>query len=213
MTSCAMMKMTGFLLGASFGLSMAYHISSYTVTADAPKMMYDFRTMQSLDNWKESSDTVREPGMSKAVFTLQKSKLFQRAVFFSMLNPQPNGAGFAGTYTNDGWNLSNHSALEMKVRGQGDNYIYKVNFQHKGQEPSVYPSYEIFFTAPENKWTIISLPFSEFKPYYRGALVPDAEPLDTSDITRTTIQIPGGVYSDFKQRGTSSLEIDYIQAV
>lgn len=30
MTSCAMMKMTGFLLGASFGLSMAYHISSYT---------------------------------------------------------------------------------------------------------------------------------------------------------------------------------------
>lgn len=57
------------------------------------------------------------------------------------------------------------------------------------------------------------LPFGEFKPYYRGAEVPDAEPLDTSDITTTTLQIVGGVYSDFKQSGTSSLEIDYIQAV
>ena len=30
----------------------------------------------------------REPGKSKASFVLQKSRLFQRAVFFAMLNPQ-----------------------------------------------------------------------------------------------------------------------------
>ncbi|XP_042864254.1 uncharacterized protein C9E9.15-like [Penaeus japonicus] len=212
MTSCAMMRVTGLLLGASLGLGMAYQ-SSYTINAYTPKMMYDFRVMESLDNWKESSDTVRVPGMSKGVFSLQKSKLFQRAVFFTMLNPQPNGAGFAGTFTNDGWDLSQHSALEMRVRGQGDNYVYKVNFQHKGQEPSAYPSYESFFTVPKNEWTVLSLQLSEFKPYYRGEPVHDAEPLDTSDITKITIQLPGGVYSDSKQSGTSSLEIDYIQAV
>ena len=41
----------------------------------------------------------REPGKSKASFVLQKSRLFQRAIFFALLNPQPNGAGFAGVKT------------------------------------------------------------------------------------------------------------------
>lgn len=34
--------------------------------------------------------------MSKASFSLQRSRLFQRAVVFALLNPQPNGAAFAG---------------------------------------------------------------------------------------------------------------------
>ena len=42
----------------------------------------------------------REPGKSKASFVLQKSRLFQRAIFFALLNPQPNGAGFAVVKTN-----------------------------------------------------------------------------------------------------------------
>ncbi|KAK7072853.1 hypothetical protein SK128_007831 [Halocaridina rubra] len=170
--------------------------------------------MASLDNWKESSDTVRTPGMSKGAFVIQKSRLFQRAVFFSMLNPQPNGAGFVGFVTHDGWNLRNFSGIELKVRGQGENFIYKVNFKHKGQlSDDGSPSYETFFKVPRNEWMTLSLPFDSFKPYYRGRFLPDAEPLDTSDITSVTIQISGGVYEDYKQRGSSSLEIEYMQAV
>ena len=46
-------------------------------------------------------DFVITTGMSKATLTLQKlNKKFvgvdQRAIFFALLNPQPNGAGFAG---------------------------------------------------------------------------------------------------------------------
>lgn len=37
------------------------------------KMMYDFRNLASVSNWVESSDTVREPGMSKGAFVLQVS--------------------------------------------------------------------------------------------------------------------------------------------
>merc|ERR1712212_58515 len=208
-----MLRMAGMLFGASAGFGLAYMESSPSVVrATGAKMMYDFRTMESVDNWKESSDTVRGPGMSKGAFVLQKSQVFQRAVFFSMLNPQPNGAGFVGAAINDGWDLSHYTVLEMRVRGQGDNYIYKVNFSHKGQGVGD-PSYQIFFEVPKNEWTVVTLPFTDFKPYYRGAEVPTAEDLDTSDITTTTIQIVGGVYSDFKQNGTSSLEIDYIQAV
>ena len=54
-----------------------------------------------LSQWFESSDTVRQPGTSKATLTLQKLNkecvgVDQRAVLFALLNPQPNGAGFAG---------------------------------------------------------------------------------------------------------------------
>lgn len=37
------------------------------------KMMYDFRSLASVTDWVESSDTVREPGMSKGAFVLQVS--------------------------------------------------------------------------------------------------------------------------------------------
>jgi hypothetical protein len=59
------------------------------------------------------------------------------------------------------------------------------------------------------------LPFTDFKPYSRGKpLDPDTTPaLDKTDITSIGLQIVGGVYSSFKQYGTSSLEIDAITAV
>merc|ERR1712029_1319268 len=57
-------------------------------------------TDEDANSWWESSDTVRTPGMSKASFVLQKSRVFQRAIIFALLNPQPNGAGFSGVKTN-----------------------------------------------------------------------------------------------------------------
>ena len=67
----------------------------------------EFTDEDAANSWWESSDTVRTPGMSKASFVLQKSKLFQRAIFFALLNPQPNGAGFAGVKTNLSMDLQN----------------------------------------------------------------------------------------------------------
>ncbi|KAG7177597.1 uncharacterized protein LOC121861347 [Homarus americanus] len=209
------MRVTLLLLVASTGFSMSCLTTAFSTLSSSgteSKMLYDFRTISSLENWQESSDTVRTPGMSKGAFVLQKSQLFQRAVMFSMINPQPNGAGFVGFVNHDKWNLSYFSGIELKVRGQGENYIYKVNFKHKGQgDGSI--SYEAFYEIPKNEWTVVTLQFNKFKPYFRGVEVPGAEPLDTSDITSTILQIVGGVYSDFKQSGSSSLEIDYIQAV
>ncbi|XP_068243161.1 uncharacterized protein [Palaemon carinicauda] len=211
-----MLRVAGVLLGATFGFNMACLSSAYSVMAskEAPMMMYDFRALTSLDNWSESSDTVRTPGMSKGAFVIQKSQLFQRAVLFSMLNPQPNGAGFVGFVTDDAWDLKPFSGIELKVRAQGESFHYKVNFKHKGQKTgNESPSYEAFYEVPKNEWTVVTLPFTEFKPYFRGQPQPDAEPLDTSAITSVTLQIHGGVYSEYKQHGTSSLEIDYIRAV
>lgn len=63
---------------------------------------------------------------------------------FSMLNPQPNGAGFVGFYIDDPWDLSTFSGLKLKVRGQGDNTVYKLNLRHNGQGTNEV-AYETFY--------------------------------------------------------------------
>ena len=176
------------------------------------RVLFDFThpNVSTID-WLESSDTVRVPGKSKALITMQKAQLFQRAVFFALLNPQPNGAGFAGVNTDTNLDLSQCSAIDMKIRAQGQYSGFKVVLMHHGEGGSNVTTYEQFFQAP-SEFQVVSLPLSDFKPYYRGALVNNTIPLDTSDITRFGIQFYGGVYSNVKQSGPATLEIDWIKA-
>lgn len=116
-------------------------------------MLWDFTTSPApdLSEWREQSDVVREPGKSKAVLVIQKSRLFQRAVFFTMLNPQPNGAGFAGYRTTARTlDLGGYSSLQMKVRGQGQNSHYKVTLHHMGMNDEPNPTYEQTFKVSTN---------------------------------------------------------------
>lgn len=54
---------------------------------------------------------------------------------------------------------------------------------------------------------------SDFKPYYRGRELPDAQPLNLANITMFGLQAYGGVYSNIKQKGVSALEIEIISAI
>ena len=156
----------------------------------------------------------RTAGMSKAVFSLQKSKLFQRAVMFAVINPQPNGAGFAGVKHNI--SLSNHEdkqGLKIQLRAQGDLKYWKVvltDSEFLGLT-KLY-TYETKF--PVNLQTkdfqTISIPFSDFQAFYRGQVIPDAPPLDLNKIGALGLQAFGGVYDQFKQLGVGSLELDFI---
>lgn len=98
-----------------------------------------------MDNWKEISDTVRTVGKSKAALVLQTTQVFQHAVFFTLLNPQPNGAGFAGIRTMTNLNLSNFENIDINCRGQGNNIYYKVVLRHKGLHSNEDVTYEQFF--------------------------------------------------------------------
>ena len=110
-------------------------------------VLFDFTKPSAVINdWIEVSDTQRDVGKSKGVLVEQKSEQFQRAVFFSLLNPQPNGAAFAGVvYRKKTFDLSSFSGLKLSVRAQGENYNYKVILRHHHEESSLVPSYEIFF--------------------------------------------------------------------
>ncbi|CAF1141790.1 unnamed protein product [Adineta steineri] len=180
-------------------------------------VLFDFtNSSASVDDWIEISDTERDVGKSKGVLVEQKTQQFQRAIFFSLLNPQPNGAAFVGvSYRKKSFDLSLFTGLKLSVRAQGENFVYKVILRHHNEQSSLQPSYEIFFELPKNEMIEKYLSFTDFKPYSRGkALDPDTTPpLDLTDISSIGLQIFGGVYSPIKQHGTSSLEIDSISAV
>ncbi|XP_020282950.1 uncharacterized protein LOC109854355 [Pseudomyrmex gracilis] len=115
--------------------------------AKGKMMLFDFTNAQSVDDWREMSDTVRTVGKSKAALTLQTSQLFQRAVFFTLLNPQSNGAGFAGVRKMTNLDLSGFKNIEITCRAQGQNNHYKICLRHRGQNSDVDFSYEQFFTV------------------------------------------------------------------
>ena len=106
-------------------------------------MLFDFTTMASLsDEWREVSDTVREVGMSKATLVLQKTRIYQRAIFFALLNPQPNGACFAGMEIDGHFDLSQYSGFEIKLRSQSSNMNkWKILLKNPGAS-SRYDTYQ-----------------------------------------------------------------------
>ena len=113
-------------------------------------VLFDFTDPStSLESWTESSDTVREVGMSKASFVIQQtqryvnlknslttcqmsSKYFflfryRRAIFFALLNPQPNGACFAGFRTHSvEFDPSKYQAVQVswhqQLQSTGNNF-------------------------------------------------------------------------------------------
>ena len=84
--------------------------------------LFDFRTLNTVEDWYEVSDTVRTQGSSKANIVLQKTQIFQRAIFFSLLNPLPNGACFAGMKVRkEEFDFDGYSGLLMQCRAQSKN--------------------------------------------------------------------------------------------
>ena len=135
-------------------------LSASSCVFSAEQILFDFTNASStstIDDWVEISDTERDVGKSKAVLVEQKTQQFQRAVFFTLLNPQPNGAGFAGVaYRNRTFDLGAFTGLKLSVRAQGENFFYKVILRHHNEESSLQPSYEIFFEVkktPKKKLT------------------------------------------------------------
>jgi hypothetical protein len=185
--------------------------------------LFNFTTIGSLDTWVESSDTVREVGMSKASFVLQKTQIYQNAIFFALLNPQPSGACFAGYRSPTNFDSSNYKAVQLLLRGvHGDLFRYKIVLLN--QEQSNQRDYESSFIvkdipkckeeneACKNVW-YITLPMDEFKAYYRGKPDPSAPPLSSSNVTGFGIQAAGGVYEKDQQSGVGAIEVDWIELI
>lgn len=88
---------------------------------------------------------MRTVGKSKATLVLQTTQLFQNAVFFSLLHPQPNGAGFVGVRIPVEMNLSEYEKIVIRCRGEGANTWYKIVLRHNNQLANDEITYEHVF--------------------------------------------------------------------
>lgn len=126
--------------------------------------LFDFTIDNNLSKWTEQSDTVRSVGMSKASFVPFKNANSQRAILFTLLNPQPNGAGFAGVRIFANLDLTGFKAFSMRIRGRGENYGYKIVLRHRNENEEPFPTYEQFFTVILLVfWLVFSDSFSSFR--------------------------------------------------
>ncbi|XP_046466172.1 uncharacterized protein [Neodiprion pinetum] len=174
--------------------------------------LFDFTSSDNVSDWTEQSDTVRTVGKSKAVFVMQETQEFRRAILFTLLNPQSNGAAFAGVRIETVMNFVGLSTIHINCRAQGNSTGYKIVLRHDGENNEPYPTYEQFFEAPMSSevFSTVSLPLANFTAYYRGKAVPNAKPLDITNITSFGLQVYGGVYGAIHQSGVSSLEVNTI---
>ncbi|CAG5021607.1 unnamed protein product [Parnassius apollo] len=188
-------------------------LKTCNISLPEEQYLFDFTKSDNVENWQEQSDTVRDVGMSKAVFVLHQNTGYRRAIFFALLNPQLNGAGFAGVRAIKTYNLTGYTKLQIQCRGQGQYNGFKMVLRHKGLNDEPNYSFEQYFQGPKEEFAVRNLPFSEFKAYYRGKRVNNNETLDISQITSIGIQMYGGVYQPIKQKGPATLEIEWIRAV
>ncbi|CAH2104756.1 unnamed protein product [Euphydryas editha] len=193
-------------------LTVTSNFNQCSISVPDDNYLFDFTKTDNVDSWQEQSDTVRSVGMSKGVFVIHRNSEYRRAIFFALLNPQPNGAGFAGIRALGSYDLSGRTKLQLLCRGQGQFNGFKVVLRHKGLNNEPNYSFEQYFQAPRDEFAVRTLPFSEFKAYYRGKRVNNNETLDISQVTSIGIQMYGGLYQTIKQKGPATLEIDWIKA-
>jgi hypothetical protein len=177
------------------------------------EVLFDFSASSSTaEGWEEVSDTTaRSAGFSKASFDIIGSETNRRAVFFSLLVPQPDSACFAGVQTmltdtkgeGQDWSAFNYLRIDGAV-SQGNNHLYKAILKDNNANSSI--DFEHYFLVKEDSPPIqISLSLSDFLCSYHGQSCPDV--LNHAHVSQVGLQIAGGVYSQYTQQGVASLEL------
>jgi len=206
------------------GLMQVAVQSTPTAVREDDVMLFDFTspefTQEDMMAWVESSDTARRVGKSKGAFVLQKTQVFQRGVLMAVINPQPNGAGFVGFSTLvDLASFVDYTGIVIKCRGQGQLPFWKIGLNDTDTDTVMSlvgyeQRFEVNLDVPEMgvdaDFEYFRLPFDKFEAYNRGTLSEVSPPLDVRMVKAMIIQAYGGVKEDYKERGSGSLEIDYI---
>lgn len=114
------------------------------------------------------------------------------------------GGGFASVRSAPGrFDLGDAQGVWLRVRGDGR--AYKLNLRTEAGFDGV--TYQAAFLPPAGAWGVVTLPFTAFRPRFRGRPAEGAPPLDPSRIA--TI---GFLVSD-RQEGPFRLEIAAVGAL
>ncbi len=113
-----------------------------------------------------------------------------------------NNGGFASVRSRpEVRDLSAFDGIVVRLRGDGHRYGLRL----RTSEAFDGVSYQAVIEPPAGEWTDIAVPFSDFRPVFRGRELPDHPPLDPSGITTFGFMIA-------RQEGPFRLDIDSIHA-
>lgn len=180
-------------------------------TAATEKTLCDFTkpTPQMLENWGALDDVVMG-GVSES-----NLRLVNGTAFFSGNISTANSGGFASVRSRNfapPFNLADYSGIDLRIKGDGNRYKFFIRTDPKwdgiGYSYSFDTAYNIPFT--------VRIPFSEFTPVFRAKTVPNAPPLDPSQIYSFQIMLSkfeydGNLNPNFKP-GIFQLQIESIKA-
>jgi hypothetical protein len=130
--------------------------------------------------------------------------VFQRAEMFAVINPQPNGAGFAGVKSNVTFeDVDGKEGVLLQCRGHGSLKYWKVVLLTDSEFLGLTKLYTYEAKFPVNldseDFETVVHPFSEFKAFYKGQEIQGAPKMDLKKIGAFGLQTFGGVYDELKQ--------------
>lgn len=160
--------------------------------------IFDFSSRADEDVWQSIDDVVMG-GVSASEFRVTPGGM---GVFHGVLSLE-HGGGFASVRSRPARvDLSAYDGLEIRARGDGKRYRLRLR-----TDPHLDGvAYQVGFKARDGAWQAMRFPFERFRPVFRGRAVPDAPPLDVSNVTSF-----GWMIAD-KQAGPFRLEIDWVRA-
>jgi hypothetical protein len=192
------MKRPGIFLSLFFAAQLL--IAPKTVAMEKPvneaRHLIDFSNAERND-WYMVNDGVMG-GISRSEFALTENGT---GLFAGRLSLEFNG-GFASmrTVLRDG-DLSGHSGIEIRVRGDGRSY--QLRLRPSSRYDGV--AYRVVFATRADQWVTVVIPFQDFQPTFRGRILRDVPPLDTAGIAQL-----GFMLAD-KTPGPFALEIKFVR--
>jgi hypothetical protein len=178
-------------------LFMFMPASAAEETMDERRTTTVFEFESGAEPWRNIDDVVMG-GLSRSTMTRADG----RALFEGVVSLENNG-GFASVRSHPAnHDLSNHDGIVLRLRGDGRTYALRLRTSAAFDGVS----YQATVGTEPGKWIELRLPFSSFRPVFRGREVPGYAALDPAEIKSFGLLISG------KQEGPFRLEVDWIRA-
>ena len=170
----------------------------FQLNKENTQIIIDFTDPDHYQEWRIINDGVMG-GISQSEIIASDSAT---AIFKGNVSLENNG-GFASVrITPDILNLNGYTGIELRIRGDGKKYQFRIRVDNRFDGIS----YRNIFETDAQEWMNIRLPFGDFVPVFRGRILENVESLSPEKIQQI-----GFLIAD-KQKGKFRIEIDWIKA-
>ena len=157
-----------------------------------------------------TDSTERVQGLSNASISFQNSHNNKSHFFYAHLEPQANGAAFAGFKVKRKLNLTGSNQVNIYVRRlTSENACFQIVFTTVDSDILGF-SYKTDFVLHNAEQTVIKAELTNFNATKRGIPYPSAPKLDKAQITSVGIRVVGRAQPDLYQKGLYALKLKRI---